>query len=87
MSSPVEAIPNLILAGANRIAPRKEVIIALGEYTNEQLDPYYNCLVPLIMEAHNTLPLTREVKVTLDKLVPYVTNPAKFGPPCQIRND
>lgn len=78
LSHPDDAIPNLIRAGLDHIDPRAEVLITLSGYSDEQLDPYYDRLVPLVTVPRRTLPSNREIQEALNRLVPYATNPRSY---------
>ena len=41
LSHPERAIPHLLEAGSDHFRPRKDIIITLSGYSDEQLEPYY----------------------------------------------
>ena len=87
LSLPEDAIPNLIRAGLDHIDPRADVLITLAGYSDDQLDPYYERLVPLATVPARSLPSSNEVRQALSRLVPYAMNSRKIWKSSNINND
>lgn len=75
LSHPEEAIPELIQAGLNQAKPRADILITLAGYTNEQLDPYYTELKPLISARVTEISDLHAFDDAIARLEAYASSP------------
>ena len=86
LSYPEEAIPNLIKAGLDQIKPRAEILITLSGYSDEQLDPYFARLVPLVFASIEEIPDKEKLDKALARLKPYASQPHESLPTVPLRS-
>ena len=86
ISHPEKAIPALIHAGLNQIKPRAEILITLAGYSDEQLDPYFARLVPLVFAHVEEIPDRGSLAKALARLKPYARQPHEGLPSVPIQS-